>query len=90
MRLQGRYMKTVFRSLTPYSLVHVDNRFQGNVGTATPDTNLTVTRTYGFRAEHMSVSSHGGIEGSRITAPFILNLDTYPATVPQGKNTGTD
>jgi hypothetical protein len=38
------------------------NRSQGNVGTAIPDTNLTFTGTYGFRAVHMSVSSHEGIE----------------------------
>jgi hypothetical protein len=61
MTLQGRYeyMKTVFRSMTPYSLVHAGNRFQGN-GTAIPDTG-----TYGFRAVYMFVSSHEGIEGEQ-------------------------
>jgi hypothetical protein len=53
------------QSVTPYSLVHAGNRSQGNAGTATPDTNLTVTATYGFRAVNMSVSSHGGIEGEQ-------------------------
>jgi len=63
MTLQGRYKKTVFRSVTPYSLVHAGNRSQGSVSTAIPDTNLTVTVTYGFRAVHMSVSSYRGIGG---------------------------
>ena len=38
----------------------------------------------------MSVSSHEGIEGEHKYGCTHSSLDTYPATVPQGKNTGTD
>ena len=45
MTLKWRYVKIVFNSVTPYSLVHAGNR--SRVDNAIPDTNLTVTGTYG-------------------------------------------